>query len=368
MFPAVTGPFPKAARSPCSSGISRWHRGGGPRNRTWRCGFGDRILLRQPNDIAGSADQRGPTGVRRACAGRGEGARRRPSIRGLSAISIPEPSKNPCKWARRRWHYSSAKVTVLQGVCIPQTRAFRARGHRFAGAPGERRAGYGPAPETPPDESNLTSRFRRAQTAGGPWRTVGPRVGPNTPRDASRSSSAASEPGSAMRYTTSQSTADTIEGLVGCMARGGSSPLRRMGKPRTWRGFLRSSGRIAVRRRWTWTTRGTTRRTPCRIHRRDEQPHEPQRHRGLPPGDSVSHTTAATTVFGALTGSAHRRDDARADRTVERPAPTARAASPPRSGRRSGRARSPGPRPVRSRAARPRGGRRRGCRRGTRRR
>ena len=162
MFPAVTGPFPKAARSPCSSGISRWHRGGGPRNRTWRCGFGDRILLRQPNDIAGSADQRGPTGVRRACAGRGEGARRRPSIRGLSAISIPEPSKNPCKWARRRWHYSSAKVTVLQGVCIPQTRAFRARGHRFAGAPGERRAGYGPAPETPPDESNLTSRFRGA--------------------------------------------------------------------------------------------------------------------------------------------------------------------------------------------------------------
>ena len=199
---------------------------------------------------------------------------------------------------------------------------------------------------------------------GGPWRTVGPRVGPTPPRDASSSSSREHELGSATCYTASRSTGDTIEGLVGCMARGGSSPLRRMGKAPHMAGFLRSSGRVAARRRWTLDHT----RTPCRIHRHDEQPREPQRHRGLPPGDSVSHTTAATTVFGALTGSAHRRDDARADRTVERPAPTARAASPPRSGRRSGRARSPGPRPVRSRAARPRGGRRRGCRRGTRRR
>jgi len=71
---------------------------------------------------------------------------------------------------------------------------------------------------------------------------------------------------------------------------------------------------------------GPDRRPPAvdvdhaRDHTQDPVPHPParraaaraSRHRGLPPGDSVSHTTAATTVFGALTGSAHRRDDARA--------------------------------------------------------
>ena len=195
---------------------------------------------------------------------------------------------------------------------------------------------------------------------GGPWRTVGP-----TPR--------AMRPHRPRASTNlAQKRVTPLRGQLGTQLRAlwAVWPVEvrvlfgAWEKPRTWRGFLRSSGRVAARRRWTLDHT----RTPCRIHRRDEQPHEPQRHRGLPPGDSVSHTTAATTVFGALTGSAHRRDDARADRTVERPAPTARAASPPRSGRRSGRARSPGPRPVRSRAARPRGGRRRGCRRGTRRR
>jgi hypothetical protein len=70
---------------------------------------------------------------------------------------------------------------------------------------------------------------------------VGTSVGTNAPQDASAGSLAAHESGLAKRYTVRRSTGDTIEGLVGCMARVGSSPLRRIRRAPQTRGFLRAA-------------------------------------------------------------------------------------------------------------------------------
>ena len=83
---------PSASDPPCSSGVSR---SGGPRNRTWRCGFGDRRVTDTPVPLASGhctngrgrrrvtprGGGRAPGDPRRGGAGRAPGRRGRAAAR-----------------------------------------------------------------------------------------------------------------------------------------------------------------------------------------------------------------------------------------------------------------------------------------------